>query len=103
MYALFVAAKLNIYSGYYAAASKHADEIVTFATQKGVGFWKAFGMLSQGVGSALVGNASDAVQKITSAINAYRSMGSTVFLPEYLLHLANAHAQPVKLTMLGAV
>ena len=58
MYALFLAAKLNIYCGYYAAAGKHADEIVTFATQKGVGFWKALGMLSQGVGSALVGNAS---------------------------------------------
>ena len=93
MYALFLVAKLNIYSGYYAAAGKHADEIVTFATQKGVGFWKALGMLSRGVGSALVGNASDTAQKITSAINAYRSMGSTVFLPEYLSHLANAHAQ----------
>ena len=93
MYAKHLAAKLNIYCGYYAAASKHADEIVTFATQKGVGFWKAFGMLCQGVVSALVGNASDAVQKITSAINAYRSMGSTLFLPEYLWHLAKAHAQ----------
>ena len=93
MYALFVAAKLNIYSGYYAAASKHADEIVTFATQKGVGFWKAFGVLDQSVASALLGNSSDAVQKIASAINAYRSMGSTVSLPEYLGYLANAHAQ----------
>jgi predicted ATPase len=93
MYALFVAAKLNIYCGYYAAASKYADEIVTFATQKGVGFWKAIGMLCQAVVLALAGNASDAVQEITSAINAYRSMGSTVFLPEYLSHLANAHAQ----------
>jgi predicted ATPase len=43
--------------------------------------------------SALLGNASDAVQKIASAINAYRSMGSTLNLPEYLVHLANAHAQ----------
>ena len=93
MYALFLAAKLNIYCGHYTAASKHADEIVTLATQKGVGFWKAFGVLSQGVGSVLVGNGSDAVQKLTSAINAYRSMGSTMFLPEYLSYLANAHAQ----------
>ena len=93
MYALYLAAKLNMYSGYYAAASKHADEIVIFATQKGVGFWKAFGVLDQSVASALLGNSSDAVQKIASAINAYRSMGSTVFLPEYLVHLANAHAQ----------
>jgi hypothetical protein len=93
MYALHMASRLNIYSGYYAAASKHADEIVIFATQKGNGFWKAFGMLSQSVASALLGNASDAVQKIASAINAYRSMGSTLGLPEYLGHLANAHTQ----------
>jgi predicted ATPase len=93
MYALFLAAKLNIYSGYYAEVRKQADEIVTLATQKGVGMWKAFGMVTQGIGSALVGDASEAVQKIASAINGYRSMGSTLFVPEYLVHLANAHAR----------
>jgi predicted ATPase len=93
MYALHRAANLNMYLGYYAAASKHADEIVTLATQKGVGFWKAYGVLDQSVASALLGNASDAVQKIASAINAYRSMGSTVNLPEYLGYLTNAHTQ----------
>jgi predicted ATPase len=30
---------------------------------------------------------------IASAINAYRSIGSTLWLPEYLVHLASAHAQ----------
>jgi class 3 adenylate cyclase/predicted ATPase len=93
MYALYNAAELNIYCGYYAAASKHADEVVIFATQKGVGFWKAFGIIHQSMASALLGNASDGVQKIASAINAYRSMGSTLNLPEYLGHLANAHTQ----------
>src|ERR1700692_1362925 len=29
LYALFIAAKLNIYCRYYAAAGKHADEVVT--------------------------------------------------------------------------
>jgi hypothetical protein len=54
MYALHLAAILNMHSGYYAAASKHADEVVSFATQKDVGFWKAFGVLDQkrGVGVA---------------------------------------------------
>jgi predicted ATPase len=93
MYAVQMAATLNIHSGYYTAARKHADEIVTFSTQKGVGFWKAYGMLAQGEASALLGNASDAVQTIASAINAYRSMGSTLNLTEYLAHLANAHTQ----------
>ena len=93
MYALHRAAVSNMQLGYYAAASKHADEMVIFATQKGVGFWKALGVIDQGAASAFLGNTSDAVQKIASAINAYRSMGSTVSLPEYLGYLANAHAQ----------
>jgi predicted ATPase len=93
MYALYNAAELNIYRRYYAAASKHADEVVILATQKGVGFWKAFGIIHQSMASALLGNVSDAVQKIASAINTYRSMGSTLNLPWYLGHLANAHTQ----------
>ena len=93
MYALHRTANINMHSGYYAAASKYADEMVIFATQKGVGFWKALGVIDQGAASAFLGNTSDAVQKIASAINAYRSMGSTVSLPEYLGYLANAHAQ----------
>jgi predicted ATPase len=50
-------------------------------------------MLYQGIGSALTGNAVDAVQKISSAINVYRSMESTLRLPEFLWYLAKAHAQ----------
>jgi predicted ATPase len=92
MYALNNAADLNIYRGYYAAASKHADEVVVLATQKGVGFWKAFGIIHQSM-AALLGNASNAVQETASAINAYRSMGSTLNVPEWLGRLANAHAQ----------
>jgi predicted ATPase len=93
MYALHLAAILNMQLGYYAAASKHADEMLIFATEKGVGFWKAFGLLDQSVASALRGNSSDAVQKIASAINAYRTMGSTVLLPQYLVYLASTYAQ----------
>src|SRR5262249_43089989 len=77
----------------YAAATKQADDIVAYASQKGVGFWKALGMLYQGIGSALTGNVLNAVQKINSAINFHRSMGSTLYLPECLAHLANAQAQ----------
>jgi predicted ATPase len=91
LYAL-VRTIINNQSGNYAAASRRADEIVDFATQKGIGFWKTYGMLQQGIGLALTGNAMGAVQKITSAINVYRSMGSTLHLSEYLWYLAKAHA-----------
>src|SRR4029077_20119667 len=93
MYALNNAADLNIYGGHYAAASKHANEGVVLATQKGIGFWKAFAIIHQSTASALLGNAPDAVQKIASAINAYRSIGSTLNVPEWLGRLASAHTQ----------
>jgi predicted ATPase len=93
MYALLSSAIINNQCGNYAAASKQADELVAFATQKGAGFWKVYGMLYQGFGLALTGNPMTAVQNIISAIDVYRSMGSTLNLPEYLCYLAKAHAQ----------
>jgi predicted ATPase len=93
MYALHRSAAINIQCGDYAAAKAQVEELIALATQKGAGFWNAFGMIDQGIGLALTGNAVDAVQKISSAIYVYRSMGSTVNVPEHLWHLAKAHAQ----------
>jgi class 3 adenylate cyclase/predicted ATPase len=93
MYALHRSVIINNQCGNYTAASKRADEVVALATQKRAGFWKVFGMLDQGIGLALTGNPMTAVQNIISAIDVYRSMGSTLGLPEYLWYLAKAHAQ----------
>jgi predicted ATPase len=50
-------------------------------------------MLHQGGVLALTGKASEAVHTITSAITAWRSTGSTAFMPLYLSYLASAHAE----------
>ena len=42
---------------------------------------------------ALTGTASDAMPVITSALTAYRSTGSTNFMPTFLSYLASAHAE----------
>jgi predicted ATPase len=55
-------------------------------------FWKANGINRQGCLLALTGNASDAVQLLTSGITAERSTGSTVWTPWYLSILAKAYA-----------
>jgi predicted ATPase len=93
MYALHRSVTINNLCGNYTAASKRADEVVALATQTGAGFWKAYGMLDQGIGLALIGNPMAGMQNLISAIDVYRSMGSTVNLPEHLWHLAKAHAQ----------
>ena len=93
MYALLSSAIIYNHCGNYAAASKRVEELVAFANQTRAGFWKAFGILHQGIGLALTDNPKTAVQNIISAIDVYRSMGSTLRLPEYLRYLAKAHAQ----------
>ena len=50
-------------------------------------------MLDQGCLLVLTGKASDAVQMITSGIIAYRSTGSTLWMPLYLSYLAKAYAE----------
>jgi class 3 adenylate cyclase/predicted ATPase len=80
-------------SGDYATAKKHVDELLALADEKGAMQWKVYGSLNKGCVLALVGEASDAVQIITSGLAARRSIGATMFAPFYLPHLARAHAE----------
>jgi tetratricopeptide (TPR) repeat protein len=70
--------------GDYVEAGAQADELLALADKKGALHWKAHAMLHQGYLLAQTGNASEAVQVITSGIGAFRSAGSAVFMPLYL-------------------
>jgi predicted ATPase len=82
-----------IFCGNYAAAKAKADEVMTLAEEKGASMWKAAATAYQGLIFALTGKASDAVQKITGGISAFRSTGATVAGPLWLSHLATAYAE----------
>ena len=70
------------------------DEAVALADEKGASFWKAHRNVDRKAAVlALTGKASDAVQMITSGITAWRSTGSTVWMPLILSYLAKAHAE----------
>ena len=69
------------------------DELIALADEKGALFWKAFGTMYQGSVLALTAKASDTVELLASAIAAWRSTGSTLWLPLGLSYLSNAHAQ----------
>ncbi|MGA2842763.1 MAG: adenylate/guanylate cyclase domain-containing protein [Steroidobacteraceae bacterium] len=92
MYALTITSFTHVYCANYAAANAEADELVALADEKGALFWKAAGMMHQGFLLALTGKASDAVQKLTFGITAYRSTGSEVYVPAYLSLLARTYA-----------
>ena len=65
---------------------------MALAGEKGSQIWKAYGASRQGFLAAMTDKASDAVQIITSAIDAARSIGSTLWTPLNLSHLARAYA-----------
>jgi predicted ATPase len=56
-------------------------------------FWKASGMLNQGILLSLAGRASDAIEMLVSGITARRTTGATLLMPFYLPQLARAHAK----------
>jgi predicted ATPase len=93
MYALVHALLIHIQCGNYAAANAEADELVALANEKGALFWKAQGMSKQGCILAVTGKPAEAVPMITSGIAAWRSTGSTFWMPLYLSYLARAYAE----------
>ncbi len=93
MYALAVASFAPALCGRYATAKTLLDELLPLAEDKGTSWWKAFGMMEQGLLLALTGKASDAASLIASGITLFRSIGSTYWLPTYLPHLAMAYTE----------
>jgi predicted ATPase len=92
MFALFEAAFTNNFCGNYAASSAQAGELVALANEEAAFYWKASGMLSQGLVLALKGKYEDAVQVFTAGINARRAIGGTLWTPLFLSYLASSHA-----------
>jgi predicted ATPase len=92
MFALGIPLAMLVQCGNYATATKHCDELIALANEKGALYWKAIGMVNQGNALALTGRASDSLHGIISGIDAYRSAGSTAFMPFWLSYLARAYA-----------
>jgi len=93
MYALAGTTLAHILRGNYSTANKQSDELIALADEKGGSFWKAFGMMNQGCILALTSKASKAIKIFSSAIAAWRSTGSTLWLPLFLSYLSNAYSE----------
>jgi predicted ATPase len=68
------------------------EEAILLADEKGALIWKAWATMQRGCVLALTGKPSDAVHTINSGITAWRSTGSTLWLPLYLTYLARGSA-----------
>jgi predicted ATPase len=82
-----------ILCGNYSRATALTHELCASADEKNAPFWRVNGTLNQGFLFALTGDASNAVQMITSGITALRLMGFTLGTPWWLSYLAIAHAE----------
>jgi predicted ATPase/class 3 adenylate cyclase len=92
MYALLHASFTYIHCGNYTTATAVLNELTALAGEKGALFWEAHGTAQQGCLFGLTGKASNAVQTLTSGITAFRSTGSTSWMPARLPYLAKAYA-----------
>jgi predicted ATPase len=92
MYALTNTSPVLVGCGSYELADAQLDELITLADEKGASYWKAIGMLFRGNLYALTGNASGAVQMITTGITAFRSTGARLHEPCWFSYLAIAHS-----------
>ena len=92
MNALAFAAFTYTQCGNYPTSTVLLDELVELAEEKGALSWKAIGLAARGRVWALSGKAREAVQTLTSGITAFRSMGSTGYLPMYLSALTGAYS-----------
>ena len=93
MVALFHAPFLLMLCGNYATAGAIVNDLVSLAEEKDSSHWRAGGMLVRGWALALTGKASDSIHTLVSGILAWRSRGSTAFLPLFLSHLASVNAE----------
>ncbi|MGO4836367.1 hypothetical protein AB4144_29400, partial [Rhizobiaceae sp. 2RAB30] len=91
MFVLTHTALTHLVSRNYEAAKREAEELVAVAGDKGSLFWKAVGTMAQGWVFALTGEASDAADRLTSGLAAFRSTGSTLWMPLHMSCLAIAY------------
>jgi len=92
-FALFGGWWTHMVCGNYAAANALADELITFADEKGAVFWKTHGILEQASLLGLTGEAFRAVQIMPAGIAALRSSGVALHLPLWISSLAKACAE----------
>jgi predicted ATPase len=90
MQTISITVGIQLNCGNYEVAEAQSDELTALAEEKGLIFWKAVGMIVRSAYLALTGKASDALAISRSVISAYRSTGSTIFLPLWFSFLARA-------------
>ena len=92
MFALNFTSLIETLCGNSVAVNALSSQLVALADEKDSPYWQAWGVILQGCVSALTGKAAGTIQMLTSGVAAYRSCGTTVFMPWVPSILAGVHA-----------
>ena len=84
---------LHLHIGDYSTADVLADEYLPLQNQLGTSFWTGWGMMQRGCLMTLTGKTPDAVQTISAGVELMRSTQTTMWMPLFLSHLAQANAE----------
>jgi class 3 adenylate cyclase/predicted ATPase len=79
--------------GDYVSAGRLVNEMVTLSDDKGSSYWKAMGMMHEGLLIALTGKVLDGIHASKSGLAALRSTGTTLAGPYYSSCLAMNYAK----------
>jgi predicted ATPase len=91
-FALCITGLTRTLCGYYAVATRQANELARLADDKGAAQLKMAGMITLGWSLAPAGKPAEAVKLLTSGRAAYRSIESRVYMAAWLPYLARAYA-----------
>jgi predicted ATPase/class 3 adenylate cyclase len=83
----------HVHLGDYATAAALADEYLPLQNQLGSSFWTGWGMMQRGCLATLTGKAPEAVRTISAGVELMRSTETTMWMPLFLSHLAQANAE----------
>jgi predicted ATPase len=92
MFALSFTSFIHSLCGNNTEAGLQVDELASLADETGSLFWKAAGMTSKGSVLAVTGKYAASIDMLSSGISAFRSTGTTQWMPGFLSFLASAHA-----------
>jgi class 3 adenylate cyclase/predicted ATPase len=93
MHTLAHAPWTHFWIGNYNVADTLIEEVIALSSEKRASMWKACGMMHRGILLVLSGKAANAIPMITSTMKAFRSTGSTLWMPSFLSYLARAYAE----------
>ena len=83
----------HLHIGDYSKAGVLANEYLPLQNQLGTSFWTGWGMMQRGCLRTLTGETQDAVQTISAGVEFLRSTQTTMWMPLFLSHLAQANAE----------